>query len=75
MDDLELQVLGAIKEIADCDDCTLDSNLKDLGVDSMCLIELVMEFELEHDVSLPTNNLPNLKTVRDIADEVRRALA
>jgi acyl carrier protein len=71
MDDIGAYVIGAIREIAGVE-CGLESNLRDLGMDSMCVIELVMSLEMEHDITLPTNKLPNLRTVQDVVAEVRR---
>lgn len=38
----------------------------DLGVDSLDLFELVMAFEEEYGIEIPTEDLENIKTVGDI---------
>lgn len=45
----------------------LDTNVtKDLGADSLTLIEMIMSFEQEFDVEIPEEALDNLETVGDI---------
>lgn len=39
---------------------------EDLGVDSLDLFELVMTFEEEYDIEIPTEDLENMNTVGDI---------
>lgn len=39
---------------------------EDLGVDSLDLFELVMTFEEEYGIEIPTEDLENMKTVGDI---------
>jgi acyl carrier protein len=44
----------------------LDTSLaKDLGLDSLDVVELAMEMEKELGVTIPDEALPNVKTVRD----------
>lgn len=47
----------------------LDTNLTDdLGADSLDIVELVMAFEEEYDVELPTEKLEEIATVSDIIE-------
>lgn len=39
---------------------------EDLGVDSLDLFELVMTFEEEYGIEIPTEDLENMNTVGDI---------
>ena len=39
---------------------------QDLGADSIDLAELIMEFEREFEVSIPSKEAKKLKTVRDV---------
>ena len=43
----------------------------DLGVDSLDLFELVMAFEEEYGIEIPTEDLENIKTVGDIIDYMK----
>lgn len=48
------------------------SNFKDdLGVDSLDLFELVMAFEEEYGIEIPTEDLENIKTVGDIVEYMK----
>lgn len=44
----------------------------DLGADSLDIVELVMAFEEEYDVELPTEELENISTVQDIIDLMKK---
>jgi len=48
---------------------TLESSFnKDLGADSLDLFEMVMEFEDEFDIEIPTEDLESMDTVGDIVN-------
>jgi acyl carrier protein len=48
---------------------TLESSFnKDLGTDSLDLFEMVMEFEDEFDIEIPTEDLESMDTVGDIVN-------
>ncbi len=55
----------------DEDKVTLDATLTDdLGADSLDAVELGMNIESELGVTISDEDLPNLKTVKDIVDYV-----
>lgn len=55
------------------DDITEDTALMDdLGADSIDVMELIMDFEAEYDIELPTEELENVSTVRDIMDLMKK---
>ena len=45
---------------------------QDLNLDSVAVLDLLMELEEKFDVSIPLNVLPEIKTVGELADAVRR---
>ena len=50
-------------------DITADTSFKeDLGVDSLDLLELVMAFEEEFGLEIPSEDLNDLLTIQDVAD-------
>ena len=54
----------------------LDSELMaDLGFDSLQVLELVGELEDHFNIAVPLNSLTHIRTVGQIADEVRRLAA
>lgn len=71
-------MLDRVKEIIeeqlnlDGVEITEASNFKDdLGVDSLDLFELVMAFEEEYKIEIPTEDLENIKTVGDIIEYMK----
>lgn len=71
-------MLDRVKEIIeeqlnlDGVEITETSNFKDdLGVDSLDLFELVMAFEEEYKIEIPTEDLENIKTVGDIIEYMK----
>ena len=48
------------------------SFIDDLGADSLDLFDLVMKFEDEFEVKIPTEELENIKTVGDVCDYIEK---
>lgn len=46
--------------------------VKDLGADSLDVVEMVMNIEEECDVSIPDDVLANIKTVGDIINLIQK---
>lgn len=46
----------------------------DLGLDSVQVMELLVEVEERFDISIPLNVLPSVRTVRDLALEFQRLI-
>lgn len=44
----------------------------DLGLDSVQVLELLLEIEDQFDISIPLNALPDLRTVKDLSAELFR---
>lgn len=42
--------------------------VKDLGADSLDIVEMMMTLEDEYEVTLPEGEVENIKTVQDIVD-------
>ena len=56
---------------ADFDDIDENTNIMDdLGADSLDVVEMLMAIEESFGVSVPDEEIPNLKTVRDIVEYV-----
>jgi acyl carrier protein len=55
----------------DADGIKPESNIiDDLKADSLAIVEMLMAIEEKYGVSVPDEDVPNLKTVQDIADYV-----
>jgi acyl carrier protein len=52
---------------------TRDSNLADLGFDSLKILEVVAELEDRFDVSIPLNDVPAVRTVAQVVALVTSA--
>ncbi len=46
--------------------------VKDLGADSLDVVELIMALEDEYGITLPEGEVETLKTVQDIVDMMNR---
>ena len=44
------------------------SIMKDLGADSLDMVELAMAFEKEYDIKIETEQISAIKTVQDLVD-------
>ena len=57
--------------VIDANSITPESNIiDDLKADSLAIVEMLMTIEEKFDVGVPDEDVPNLKTVQDIADYV-----
>ena len=46
--------------------------VKDLGADSLDVVELMMALEDEYGITLPESDVENVKTVQDIVDMMEK---
>ena len=46
--------------------------VKDLGADSLDVVELMMALEDEHGITLPEDEIEKIKTVQDIVDMMNK---
>ncbi len=46
--------------------------VKDLGADSLDVVELMMALEDEHGITLPEDEIEKIKTVQDIVDMMEK---
>ena len=53
---------------------TLDSTFEELGIDSLDGINILFALENEFDVNIPDNAAQQVKTVRDMAEGVRKLM-
>lgn len=60
------QLDAAIEEM------TMDTNIaKDLGADSLDVVELLMSIEDEFEVEIPDEEIENIKTIGDLTDYIQ----
>lgn len=46
--------------------------VKDLGADSLDVVELMMALEDQHGITLPEDDIESIKTVQDIVDMMNK---
>ena len=52
---------------------TLESDIvKDLGADSLDVVELLISLEDDYGISIPEEDIVNVKTVKDIVDMIEK---
>ncbi len=57
---------------ADENDMTMDTDIaKDLGADSLDVVELLMAIEDEFDIEIPDEEIENIKTIGDLVEYIQ----
>ena len=55
------------------DKITLESDfVKDLGADSLDVVELLISLEDDYGISIPEDDIVNVKTVKDIVEMIEK---
>ncbi|MDH3667453.1 MAG: phosphopantetheine-binding protein [Paracoccaceae bacterium] len=77
LDDIDTRVLDLLKsKIGREREIAMDSNVvEDTGLDSVSVMDFVMELEDEFDISVPLDEIAEVRTVSDLAGVVRRLTA
>ena len=73
---LEQEIIDTIAEegVIDKSEIKLDSNLYDLGIDSLSSLEILVALENKYDITIAQNRLKNVNSVRQIVRAVLSAL-
>lgn len=59
--------------VVDIEDIKPESNIiDDLNADSLSVVEILMAIEEEFGLKVPDEDVPSLKTIKDIADYVEQ---
>ena len=69
-----IATLASVKRIP-ADKITLDSNLREMGIDSLDVFTLLFELENAFKISIPDDDVRSIKTVNDIVEGVKKLLA
>ena len=46
----------------------------EMGLDSLQVMQVLLKIEDQFDISIPLNNLPNIRTVQDLGLEIEKLL-
>ena len=76
MNELKQEVIDIIAEEGEIDrsEITPDSNLYDLGIDSLSSLEILVALEEKYDIVIKQNRLRNVNSVRGIIRVVSNEL-
>ena len=68
MNKLEQEIIDTIAEegAIDKSEIKLDSNLYDIGIDSLSSLEILVALEDKYDIRISQNRLKNVNSVREI---------
>jgi len=76
VNELEQEIIDTIAEegAIDKSEIKLDSNLYDLGIDSLSSLEILVALENKYDITIAQNRLKNVNSVREIIRAVSSQL-
>jgi acyl carrier protein len=69
-----LKVIAGSKKIP-AEKVTIDSGFEELGIDSMDAVEILFQLENEFDITIPDDEVRNVRNVRQMAEGVERLMA
>jgi acyl carrier protein len=72
--DKVIETLATVKRIP-ADKITLESNLQEMGIDSLDVFTLLFELENAFKISIPDDDVRSIRTVNDIVEGIKKILA
>jgi acyl carrier protein len=72
--DKVIATLASVKRIP-AENIKLDTNLQELGIDSLDVFTLLFELENAFKISIPDDDVRSLRTVNDVVDGIKKLLA
>lgn len=72
--DKVVATLASVKRIP-AESIKLDSNLQEMGIDSLDVFSLVFELENAFQISIPDDDVRSIKTVSDVVEGIKKLLA
>jgi acyl carrier protein len=69
-----IATLASVKRIP-TEKISMDTNLQDLGIDSLDVFTLLFELENAFKISIPDDDVRSIRSVKDIVEGVRKILA
>ena len=69
-----LKVIATSKRIP-LETVTIDGEFQKLGIDSMDAVEILFALENEFDISIPDEEVRNVRNIRDMCEGVEKLLA
>jgi len=77
VDDVQARIVAALQAVAGKDlQIVSETNIaRDLGLDSLAIMNFIMRLEDEFDLSIPLERIPDIETVADLASTIRELKA
>ncbi len=72
--DIKERLEKIFKKVSKKTDIDSQSSLKDLGLDSLDVVEVLMEIEEEFNIKFEDEEMTSLKIVQDLYDAIERKL-
>ncbi len=69
-----IATLASVKRIP-AENIHLDTNLQEMGIDSLDVFSLLFELENSFKITIPDDDVRSIKTVNDIVEGVKKLLA
>ncbi len=69
-----LATLASVKRLP-VENIKLDTNLQEMGIDSLDVFSLLFELENAFKISIPDDEVRSIKTVNDIVNGIKKLLA
>lgn len=69
-----IATLASVKRIP-ADSIKLDTNLQEMGIDSLDVFSLVFELENAFQISIPDDDVRSIKTVNDVVAGIKKLIA
>jgi acyl carrier protein len=69
-----IATLASVKRIP-AEGITIDSNLQEMGIDSLDVFTLLFELENAFKISIPDDDVRSIKTVNDIVVGIKKIIA
>jgi acyl carrier protein len=69
-----IATLASVKRIP-AENITVDTNLQEMGIDSLDVFTLLFELENAFKISIPDDDVRSIKTVNDIVVGIKKILA
>jgi len=66
--------LASVKRIP-AEKITLDTNLQEIGIDSLDVFSLLFELENAFNISIPDDEVRSIRTVKDIVEGIKKIQA
>jgi len=69
-----ISTLATVKRIP-ADKITLETNLQELGIDSLDVFTLLFELENAFKISIPDDDVRSIRSVNDIVEGIKKLIA